>query len=73
LGSICDPYQPIERKYQITQEMLKEFKRYKVPLTIATKSNLISRDIDIISEMSKETPVDVVISISSILVVANPF
>ncbi len=66
LGSICDPYQPIEKKYQITREMLKEFSRYKVPLTIATKSNLISRDIDIITEMSKETYVDVVISISSI-------
>ncbi len=66
LGSICDPYQPIERKYQITREMLKEFSRYKVPFTIATKSNLISRDIDIIAEMSKDTYVDVVISISSI-------
>ena len=64
LGSVCDPYQPIERKYKITREMLKEFQRYKTPLTVATKSALVTRDKDILAKMSQNT--DVVISISSI-------
>ncbi|MBK5112475.1 MAG: radical SAM protein [Candidatus Heimdallarchaeota archaeon] len=66
LGSVCDPYQPIERKYEITREMLKEFQRYKTPLTVATKSTLVTRDKDILAEMSRDAYVDVVISISSI-------
>jgi len=66
LGSICDPYQPIERSKNITRDMLKEFRRHRNPLTIATKSDLITRDKDIIADLSHETFVDVVISISSI-------
>jgi len=66
LGSVCDPYQPIERKYEITREMLLEFQRYKTPVTVATKSSLVTRDKDILAEMSQDTYVDVVISISSI-------
>lgn len=66
LGSVCDPYQPIERKYKITREMLLEFQRYKTPLTVATKSNLVTQDKDILAEMSQDSHVDVVISISSI-------
>jgi DNA repair photolyase len=66
LGSVCDPYQPIERKYEITREMLKEFQRYKTPITVATKSALVTRDKDILAEMSQDAYVDVVISISSV-------
>ena len=65
LGSICDPYQPIENKAMITQAMLKEFARYKNPLTIATKSDLIIRDVGLLSEIATHTDVEVVISIST--------
>ncbi len=66
LGSICDPYQPIDRQYEITREMLLEFQRYKTPLTVATKSALVTRDKDILAEMSQNASVDVVLSLSSI-------
>ena len=66
LGSVCDPYQPAEKKYQLTREILKVFRQYRSPLTIATKSDLITRDIDILSEMSQEMFVNIVMSVSSI-------
>lgn len=66
LGSVCDPYQAAEKKYSITREMLKVFKQYHNPVTIATKSNLILRDLDILSEMTQESYVNIVFSISSI-------
>ncbi|NHJ47887.1 MAG: radical SAM protein [Asgard group archaeon] len=66
LGSICDPYQPIEREQEITRAMLKEFRRFRNPITIATKSPLITRDIDIIADMMSDTHVEVVISLSTL-------
>lgn len=54
LGSVCDPYQPAEKKYEITRQVLKVFWKHKNPLFIGTKSNLILRDLDILSEMAKQ-------------------
>lgn len=66
LGSVCDPYQPIERKEQITRDMLKEFHRFRSPVTIATKSSLITRDKDILAEIASESFLEVVFSISTL-------
>ncbi len=66
LGSVCDPYQPIERKEQITREMLKEFYRFHNPLIVATKSPLVTRDKDILANMASESFLEVVFSISTL-------
>jgi len=42
-----DPYQPLERKYQITRRCLEILADRNFPLLIVTKSNLVTRDIDI--------------------------
>ena len=65
LGSVCDPYQPAEEKYRLSREILKVFLQYKNPITIATKSDLITRDIDLLKELNDETFVNIVVSISS--------
>ncbi|MBN1330756.1 MAG: radical SAM protein [Candidatus Heimdallarchaeota archaeon] len=66
LGSVSDPYQPIERNEFITRNMLKEFKRYQNPLIIATKSDLVTRDKDIIADLSQNANVEVAISLSTL-------
>lgn len=66
LGSVCDPYQPIEKKYQITQAMLKIFSQFRNPLIIATKSDLILRDLDVLQKLHQRTYLNIVISISSL-------
>ena len=66
LGTNTDPYQPIERQYQITRQILEVLWRFKHPVTITTKSNLVARDADILSEMAKVNLARVAISITSL-------
>ncbi len=48
ISSVTDPYQPIEEKYGRTRALLKELQDSRVKLSIATKSDLILRDLDLI-------------------------
>ncbi len=53
LGSASDPYMEIEKELELTREILKIFLRFKYPVHIITKSDLILRDIDILDKLSK--------------------
>lgn len=55
LGSVCDPYQPGELKFEITRQVLSVFAKHRTRLFIGTKSNLILRDIDLLSEIAEES------------------
>ncbi len=48
ISGICDPYQPIERKYELTRNCLEILLRHNWPVTIQTKSPLVLRDIDLL-------------------------
>ena len=62
LGSVCDPYQPAEKKFEISRQVLEVFAKHKNPLFIGTKSNLILRDLDILSKMAKHVIVNFTIT-----------
>lgn len=47
-GSVTDPYNPLEEKYQRTRELLKQLQGSGIKLSIQTKSDLVLRDIDLI-------------------------
>lgn len=47
ISSVCDPYQPLERKYRLTRQCLKELVRKQFPVNIQTKSALVLRDLDL--------------------------
>ncbi|MDI3472954.1 MAG: hypothetical protein PWQ48_1235 [Thermotogaceae bacterium] len=56
MSLICDPYQPIEKKYQITRRCLEIFERHeqmfsKFQLSILTKSPLVTRDVDLLKNL----------------------
>jgi DNA repair photolyase len=51
LSSVTDPYQPVERKEKITRDILIGLNEFIFPVQILTKSSLVTRDIDIISEL----------------------
>jgi len=55
LSGVTDPYQPAERKYEITRKILEILRDYKFPIHIITKSDLVLRDISILSEISKNS------------------
>jgi len=48
IGSVTDPYQPLEEKYSRTRKLLEELQGSGVKISIATKSDLILRDLDLI-------------------------
>lgn len=50
-----DAYQPIEKEIEHTRKVLKIIEKYKFPLNIATKSNLVVRDIDILKNIAIDT------------------
>lgn len=52
LGSVTDAYQPAERKYKITQDILKVLLRYDFPISVLTKSDLVVRDADLLKQFS---------------------
>jgi DNA repair photolyase len=51
LSPLTDPYQPLEHKYRITRECLQLLQKYNFKTIILTKSDLVNRDLDIISKM----------------------
>jgi len=62
LGSVTDAYQAMESKYEITRKILEILLKHDFPLSILTKSPLVTRDIDILKKMKS---VEVGLSISS--------
>jgi len=66
LGSNTDPYQPIEREYQITRQTLEVLLRYRHPVTIVTKGSLILRDLDLLTALARQRLVAVMISLTSL-------
>lgn len=66
LSGNTDCYQPAERNLEITRRLLQVFLKYKHPVSIITKNNLILRDIDIISQLSALNLVHVNVSITSL-------
>jgi len=66
LSGNTDCYQPIERKLGITRSLLEIFLKYKHPVSLITKNNLILRDIDLLKELAKWNLVRVAISLNSL-------
>src|SRR5690606_25719708 len=61
-----DCYQPIERKLKLTRSLLQVFVRYKHPVSIISKNNLILRDLDLLRRLAKDNLVHVAVTINSL-------
>jgi DNA repair photolyase len=66
LSGNTDCYQPVERKLEITRQLLQIFLKYRHPVGIITKNALIQRDLDILQELAKDNLVRVNLSITSL-------
>jgi DNA repair photolyase len=66
LSGNTDCYQPAERKFKITRQLLQIALDYKQPIGMITKNSLVLRDIDILKEMAKENLCIVYVSINSL-------
>src|SRR5262245_11272866 len=66
IGTNTDPYQPIERRYQIMRRILEVLERARHPVGIVTKSNLILRDLDVLSRLAERNLVKVALSVTTL-------
>jgi DNA repair photolyase len=67
LGTATDPYQPAERRYEVTRGILEEFARHRgFELGIVTKSNLIVRDLDLLRAVSQYNVLSIHLTVTTL-------
>ena len=67
LGTATDPYQPIERRLEVTRAILEELSRHAgLELGIVTKSNLVLRDIDVLQRIAENNQIFVNVTITTL-------
>lgn len=66
LGINTDAYQPAERNLRVTRSLLEVLRRYRHPVSLLTKSALITRDLDILEPMAEYNLVSAAVSVTSL-------
>jgi len=67
LGTATDPYQPAERRFEVTRAILEEFARHQgLDLGIVTKGNLILRDLDVLHQIARNNRLTVHVTITTL-------
>ena len=66
LGANTDPYQPIEHHYRLTRELLTVMQVHRHPVGIITKSAMILRDLDLLTELAREGLCQVMVSVTTL-------
>ncbi|KPF62672.1 DNA repair photolyase [alpha proteobacterium AAP81b] len=66
LGTNTDPYQPIERDWRITRGILEVLSACDHPVTITTKSDRVTRDLDLLAPMAAKGLAAVMLSVTSL-------
>ncbi len=69
-GTATDPYQPAERRHRVTRSLLEVFARMErldgLEISIATKSPLVLRDLDLLTELDKRHSITVHVTITTV-------
>jgi len=67
IGTATDPYQPAERRYEVTRAILEEFARHRgLELGIVTKSNLIVRDAELLRQVAAHNRLFVNVTVTTV-------
>jgi DNA repair photolyase len=67
IGTATDPYQPAERRYEITRAVLEEMARHaRLEIGIVTKSNLVLRDVDLLRQVAEKNDIFVNLTITTL-------
>jgi DNA repair photolyase len=66
MGTNTDAYQPIERTYRITRQILEVLSEFSHPVGIVTKSALVLRDLDILAPMAAKGLAKVAVSVTTL-------
>lgn len=66
MSGVTDPYQPVERRLQLTRRCLEVMARFRNPVAIITKNQLVTRDEDLLGELAAHQAAAVNISVTSL-------
>jgi DNA repair photolyase len=66
LSGVTDPYQPVERRLELTRGCLEVLLEYRNPVGLITKNRLVTRDLDLLAELADHRAVAVTLSITTL-------
>ena len=66
MGGVCDAYQPAESEYKITRGILEVLLKHGFPSFLLTKSDLIARDLDVISAINEKSWATVAFTVTTV-------
>jgi DNA repair photolyase len=66
MSGVTDCYQPIERRLKLTRGCLEVLAEFRNPVAIVTKNLLVTRDIDVLSELARHRAVAVLVSLTTL-------
>jgi DNA repair photolyase len=66
MSGVTDPYQPVERKLGITRGCLEVLAAFRNPVVVVTKNHLVTRDLDLLSELARYDAAAVAVSLTTL-------
>ncbi len=66
MSGVTDPYQPVERKLGITRGCLEVLAGFRNPVVVVTKNHLVTRDMDLLSELARYGAAAVAVSLTTL-------
>jgi DNA repair photolyase len=72
LSGVTDCYQPVERKLKLTRRCLEVLAEFRNPVGIVTKNHLVTRDLDVLSELARHQAAVVFLSVTTLDATLTP-
>jgi DNA repair photolyase len=66
MSGVTDPYQPVEKKLRITRGCLEVLAEFRNPVAVVTKNHLVTRDLDLLSELARHEAAAVAVSLTTL-------
>ena len=66
ISGVTDPYQPVERRLEITRRCLEVLAEFRNPVAIITKNHLVTRDLDLLGELARHEAAAVYLSVTTL-------
>lgn len=66
LGANTDPYQPVEKRMKVTRSILEVLAKTRHPVAVITKSALVVRDLDLLSDLARDNLASVALTVTTL-------